>query len=167
MFTITFRVSKKQVAAAAAVFVLAFAGGLWIQSAFGKTDDGMGQAQAAASVKKIEKAAGKTNEQRVEFLNSFGWEVEPQEAEVLDVIIPKEFDQVFAGYNEIQQAQGLDLSKYGGKQCKRYSYEVLNYPGESENIRANILVYKGKIIGGDVCSLELDGFMHGFVMEND
>ena len=40
-----------------------------------------------------------------------------------------------------------------------------NYPGYENKdgvIRANILVYDGRVIGGDVCSVELDGFMHGF-----
>ncbi len=59
------------------------------------------------------------------------------------------------------------MTKYAGKRCKRYSYSVLNYPEEPEDVRANILVYNGKIIGGDVCSLKLDGFMHGFAMETD
>ena len=30
------------------------------------------------------------------------------------------------------------------------------------SIRANLLVYDGVVIGGDVCSVALDGFMHGF-----
>ena len=34
-------------------------------------------------------------------------------------------------------------------------------PTEDE-VTANILVYENKIIGGDICSVNLDGFMHGF-----
>ena len=83
------------------------------------------------------------------------------------MLIPKEMDDVFSNYNEIQKAQGCDLTKYAGKRCKRYTYIVNNYPDQPENIRANIVTYKNKIIGGDVCSIELNGFMHGFAAETD
>ena len=70
---------------------------------------------------------------------------------------------MYENYNQVQKAQGCDLSKYGGKKCKRYTYVVKNYPDHPENVRANLLVYKNKLIGGDICSLELDGFLHGLV----
>lgn len=44
MFTITWRVTKRQVAAAAAVLVLAFAGGVWLRSALSETDGKAAQA---------------------------------------------------------------------------------------------------------------------------
>ena len=93
MFTITFRVTKKQLAAAAAALVLAFAGGLWAKSALSELAGDVAQAPAEV---KIEKTAAKTNEQRVSFLESFGWEVEPEAEEILDVLIPKEMDDVFS-----------------------------------------------------------------------
>ncbi len=62
MFTITFRVTKKQLAAAAAALVLAFAGGLWAKSALSELAGDVAQAPAEV---KIEKTAAKTNEQRV------------------------------------------------------------------------------------------------------
>ena len=65
----------------------------------------------------------------------------------------------------MQKKQGLDLEKYKGKTAKRYSYVVTNYPGVPEGVRANMVVYNDKIIAGDICSLELDGFMHGFQAE--
>lgn len=64
MFTITFRVTKKQLAAAAAALVLAFAGGLWAKSALSELAGDVAQAPAEV---KIEKTAAKTNEQRVSF----------------------------------------------------------------------------------------------------
>lgn len=103
------------------------------------------------------------NTSRLTFLKAYGWELNTEPAEVVDVAIPKEFGDVYQNYNEIQKLQGFDLTKFQGKQVKRYTYVVMNYPGESENIRANLLVYKEKVIGGDVCSLEAEGgFMHGF-----
>ncbi len=103
-----------------------------------------------------------TNEERVKFLSAFGWETSGEPTEITEVIIPSEFSETYEKYNEIQLSQGLDLRKYKNKRIKRYSYEVKNYPGEIANIRANLLIYDGMIVGGDVCSIELGGFMHGF-----
>ena len=61
-----------------------------------------------------------------------------------------------------QRDQGFDLRKYAGKEVQRFQYVVTNYPNYPEGIRANLLVFNRKIIGGDLCSLEFGGFMHGF-----
>ncbi len=111
------------------------------------------------------KAAAKTNEQRLAFIESFGWEVQAEPVEVMEVIIPKEFDEVYTDYNAIQKMQGCDLSNFAGKRCKRYSYEIVNYPNQPENVRINILVINNKIVGGDVASIDAGGFMHGFALE--
>lgn len=104
----------------------------------------------------------KTNEDRVNFLSQFGWTVNSEPIESAEVTIPSEFDKVFAGYNEIQKAQGLDLGKYKKKDMMRYTYEVTNYPNHDGRVFANVLVYRNKVVGGDICSAELDGFIHGF-----
>lgn len=104
-------------------------------------------------------------EERVAFLSQFGWEVSEDPLEVAEVMIPSEFDDTYILYNEMQTEQGFNLEKYKGVRAKRWTYEIRNYPGYPEDsgcIRANILVYEGNVIGGDVCSVELDGFMHGF-----
>lgn len=132
-----------------------------------KKSETSGQKSQSKAVQKVDKKkiAAKTNEQRVEFIASFGWEAATEPIEVMEVIIPKEFDDTYKEYNSIQKMQGCDLSSYAGKRCKRYSYEVTNYPGQIENVRINLLVYNNKIVGGDVCSMEASGFMHGFTME--
>lgn len=159
MFTISLKITKRQIIAAGAAFVVAFAGGIWARAAFAQL---RGTPAQSNGVVKVNKAPAKTGEQRIAFLASFGWEVQPEEAEILEVLVPKEFDDVLENYNAIQKSQGCDLKKYAGKRCKRYSYTVNNYPGQTENVRANILTYKDKVIGGDICSLELEGFMYGF-----
>lgn len=106
------------------------------------------------------------NEQeRLAFMSQFGWEVDEDPVEVTEIIIPNEFDEVYETYNDIQKKQNLDLSLYSGKRVKRWTYSVCNYPGyeaKPNYIQANILVYEGMVIGGDICSVELNGFMHGF-----
>ena len=104
----------------------------------------------------------KSNEDRIAFLKQFGWEVSPEATESEQVTIPAEFDKVFAGYNEIQKRQGLDLTKYKGKTMMRYTYDVTNYPEYEGKVQANILVYRGKVVGGDICSADVNGFIHGF-----
>ncbi len=104
----------------------------------------------------------KTNDDRIEFLSQFGWQVKPNAVAEEEVLIPEEFDKVFSGYNEIQRRQGLDLSKYKKKLVNRYTYEVTNYNGYEGTVYANILVYRNRVIGGDICSADISGFLHGF-----
>jgi hypothetical protein len=104
----------------------------------------------------------KTNEDRIAFLKQFGWNVKENPIEEVEVTIPEKFDKVFVGYNEIQKRQGLDLSKYKGKNVTRYTYEITNYDGESGKVYVNVIVYRNKVIGGDVCSASIGGFIHGF-----
>lgn len=102
---------------------------------------------------------------RLKFLSQFGWEVEQDPVEVREVIIPAEFDAAYEQYNKLQQEHGLDLSKYCGKRAKRWTYEVKNYPRYegSDLVQANIFVLDGVVIGGDICSLETNGFMQSFI----
>lgn len=117
---------------------------------------------AVASGEMIVKAS--SAEERAAFLSQFGWEIEAEPCEVTEVIIPEEFDETYSAYNEIQKTQGFDLSKYASKRVKRWTYIIKNYPGYENAvcIRANMLVLDGVVIGGDVCSVELNGFMHSF-----
>ena len=99
---------------------------------------------------------------RGEFLTQLGWEVEPHE--FMEVMIPREFDDIYSEYNELQKSQGMDLTKYRGKRAMHYTYKVKNHPSGEDSVVLNLLVYKNKLIGGDVCSTKADGFMHGLAM---
>ena len=111
---------------------------------------------------KIVYTEAKTNEGRVNFLNLFGWQVDSNPVQEAKVTVPSEFDTVFAGYNELQKMQGLDLSKYKRKEVTRYTYKVTNYPDYSGTVYANLIIYRGRVIGGDICTESSDGFIHGF-----
>ncbi|MDR1157815.1 MAG: DUF4830 domain-containing protein [Oscillospiraceae bacterium] len=101
------------------------------------------------------------NDDRVAYLESFGWRVEPQPLEVQEVRIPDEFDPILQNYNEIQLSQGFDLSRHKGKRVIRYRYAILNYPQETFEVYADLLVDGDTVIGSDVHTAELDGFMAG------
>ena len=157
MFTISFRLKRRTVITAiVSVLAMGILGCLILCL-------GKGEADAAAEPQTLYSA--RTDEERIEFLNSFGWEVQPQPAEVMELTIPETCDGVYKEYNEIQQRQGMDLSKYKGKRVKRWTYEITNYPDEPQVV-ANLLVYEDKIIGGDVSTVRLDGFMHGFAADS-
>ena len=104
----------------------------------------------------------RSNEDRVAFLAQFGWQVDATPTESTTVTVPREFDKVFAAYNELQRTQGLDLTPYAGKTVERYTYTVTNYNGFDGTVLANLLVYRGRVIGGDICSADTNGFLHGF-----
>ena len=104
------------------------------------------------------------NDQRVQFLKDFGWEVTTSPAETSQVKIPEESSQVFDRYNNLQKSQGYDLSQFAGKKVMRYVYKVNNYPGATEPVYATLLVYKNKIIGGDVTDTAAKGKIQGFKM---
>lgn len=158
MFVVS--VKKKELKyyfAAAIICVFAIIGGIMSVSGSVSTP--------AAKVGGVNMRAGNAQE-RAAFFSQFGWEISADPIEVKEVVIPEEFDETYSEYNEIQKSQGLDLEKYKGKRVKSWSYEIKNYPEYEDSdgvIRGNILVYDGVVIGGDICSVELDGFMTGFV----
>ena len=104
----------------------------------------------------------KTADDAAAFLGQFGWVVDAGSVETAQVTIPAEFDKVFAGYDQLQRAQGLDLSGYKSKTVTRYTFTVTNYADWDGPVYANVLVFRNKVIGGDVCSADVNGFIHGF-----
>lgn len=102
-----------------------------------------------------------TNQDRISFLKQFGWQVNAEPIEMKDVTIPEKFNDIYTQYNNMQKEQGLDLTPYAGKTCRQWVYAVTNYP-QASNVRATMLVYNNAVIGGDLSTAELDGFMTGF-----
>lgn len=91
----------------------------------------------------------KTNEGRVAFLASFGWEVAEEPVQTQEVRVPTEPNEVFQRYNELQISQGYDLTQYSGKTLRRYVYTVTNYPAaDGGPYYATVLVYKNEVAGG-------------------
>lgn len=145
------------VALVALITLIAFLPSYEPDMAVSAAEDGSSGESVSISYGKV-----KTNEDRIKFLEQFGWTVGAEALQSEEVLIPAEFDKIFAGYNEIQKSQGLDLGKYKKKKLTRYTYEVTNYEGYEGKVLANILVYRGKVVGGDICSADADGFLQGF-----
>lgn len=107
------------------------------------------------------KSGSVSAEAAAEFLKGYGWEVDADNVHTQQTVIPKEFSKVYERYNALQLKQGYDLSKYKGEQAIQYTFTVKNYK-DYEHVEAHVLTWGGKIIGGDLCSTELNGFMTGF-----
>ena len=107
-----------------------------------------------------------TNDGRVQFLEGMGWEVSASPVESSQVRIPEKQSEVFSRYNDLQKSQGYDLGEFAGKTVMRYVYKINNYPGATEPVYATVLVYKNKIIGGDVTDTGAKGVIQGFQMKS-
>ena len=92
------------------------------------------------------------NEERVAYLQSLGWEVEPEPVETLQFLLPEELDEPYRSYNELQLSQGFDLSECCGKHVSRCTYTVTNYPGQARGVQANLYICEDLPVAGDVCS---------------
>ena len=106
----------------------------------------------------------KSNQDRIDYLAAYGWQVSEEPLVTQELLIPEEMDDSYTEYLALQTGQGFDLQKYAGKRVKRYTYEVLNYPTGETGVQANLLLYKNTVIGGEVLSPQLDGFLHGLAM---
>ena len=108
-----------------------------------------------------------SNDGRIHFLKSFGWEVQNTPKESGQVLIPQESNEVFDRYNALQKCQNYDLSKFAGKKVMRYVYEVTNYPGATQPVYATVLVYKNQVVGGDITNTAPGGKIQGFDFPSD
>lgn len=150
VFIWTAKINKKGI-------VLALAAAICTAAAAGTLAYSRGaEASAAVSPKGI-----KTEEDRVAYLEQWGWQVSPQAALVEELALPEEFGEEYAKYLELQTGQGFDLSKYAGKRIRRYTYEVLNYPNGETGVVAHLLLYRNRVIGGEVLG---GSFLHGLAM---
>lgn len=95
-----------------------------------------------------------------EYLRQLGYETDSAAAETRTVQIPKTFDAVYETYNQMQKDCGFDLQKYAGKRVELSTFHVTNWPTR-EDVLADVLVYKKKVIGGAIYTAAVDGFMQG------
>ena len=120
----------------------------------------MAARQTAASAVPSGKGV-RTNEDRVEFLAAYGWEVEEDPLATQELLIPEELDEGYREYLALQESQGFHLERLAGKRVKRYTYEVTNYPTGETGVQANLLIRNNTVVGGEVLSPRMDGFLHG------
>lgn len=159
MLVMTAKVDRKKILLAVGALLLAI-GALF--GIVGNHDrDATPTAVSAAPSAEVKAA---TNDERVQFLQSFGWEVTVSPTETMQVRIPTQSSEIYDRYNQLQQSQGYDLAHYAGKTVSRYVYLINNYPGATEPVYATLLVYQDRIIGGDITNSGPNGLVQGFAM---
>ena len=102
-------------------------------------------------------AAGGDDAARVSYLQSLGYEVDPQWLDVREVTVPNKMNAALTAYNKLQKEVGNDLTPYLGKRVKCFTYAVTNHP-KGDGVVAHLFEYEGRIVGGDISG---DGFMQG------
>ena len=107
-------------------------------------------------------ASGKVEsaEDAAEYLLGLGWEVDQNAVTIQTTVLPEYFDNTISAYNKLQLEQGFDLTEQAGREITVYLFPVTNYPNASGDVLACLMTCKDKVIGGDIHSSELDGFMH-------
>lgn len=107
------------------------------------------------------KISGATNAERVEYIESFGWDSDTVPSGMEEVRIPSRFDEAYEQYNALQKEQGFDLRKYRACYAKKYTYPIRNFDvaDPAVPICANILVIDGAIVGADISSAEANGLV--------
>ena len=105
------------------------------------------------------------NDDRIRFLESFGWEVVSSPSQTGQVRIPAEGSEVFHRYNDLQKTMGYDLTGFAGKTVMRYVYKIKNYPGATEPVYATLLIAGNQVIGGDITDTAATGIIQGFQMQ--
>lgn len=163
MFIITAKLSKQKLALGAAALAAIL---LAVGAATGLAGDvaalaaqGNGTAAAAGSAEDSESAVSTlalTDDERIAYLGACGWEVDADSCTIREVIIPTDFDETYQNYADLQARQGFDLEKLKGKRVKQITYTVTNYP-DGEDVIAELLVYRGNVVAGDICSMKTDG----------
>ena len=105
--------------------------------------------------------SGATNEERISYIESFGWDSAAVPSLVEEVRIPSRFDEAYEQYNALQKEQGFDLRKYRAYYAKKYTYEIKNFDGADPAVPicANLLVIDGEIVGADISSSEANGLV--------
>ena len=151
MFVMTAKVDKKKIAIVVAAVVVVIAALVLLLS-------GGESAPTSAPTNVV------NNDDRVNFLTGFGWEVTTSPVESNQVRIPDKTSEVFERYNALQKSQGYDLSNYAGTTVMRYVYKINNYPGATEPVYATLLISKNQIIGGDITDTSAKGVIRSFKM---
>lgn len=94
---------------------------------------------------------------RERYLSSLGWQVSESECDSVEIKLPEQFGAVLSSYNEMQKTAGFDLERYAGKKVMQYTYPAQNAEAGETYV---VLYARGRrLIGGDIHSASLDGFM--------
>ena len=102
----------------------------------------------------------------VSFLAAHGWTADASACEKTAVQIPERFGAVYENYNEIQLAQGFDLSPCRGRVLTRYTFPVTDPPDDAEGpVLANVFFDGDAIVAADLCAVGINGWIRGVISD--
>lgn len=110
--------------------------------------------QATAAQEQFPRATDEAGRQTI--LQQLGLSAGEQPESFCEIVLPEQFDDVYQTYNKLQLQAGFDLTAYQGRRIMRYTYAITGSP---EGQLCNLLFYKGKLIGGDLSTSQLNGQM--------
>ena len=103
-----------------------------------------------------------TNEERISYLKSLGWETNSDEPiETLELKLPEELTGSWTDYVILQNSQNMPFENFAGQVVSRYTYRVSNYPDIPNGVQINLYCCGDEVIGGDVISTGKKGFQAG------
>ncbi len=100
-----------------------------------------------------------TNAQRVDYIKSLKVTLLSDDYKIKTITIPTEFSKVYEDYNKLQLSANFDLRGYKGKEVEVYTY---NCDGDRV---VNLMICKGRLIGGDISETSLNGRMKALVVD--
>ena len=81
------------------------------------------------------------------FLTACGYD-DPEFLFSHEITVPKNWNDTYIQYNDLQKEQGFDLAPYKGKAAVEYVYFV------DETLNATVLVSGNRIIAAHICSID-------------
>lgn len=98
---------------------------------------------------------------RKDFLENLGYTIDKNFTEEIKIIVlPTSFSKVYLNYNELQKQNGFNLEKYKGFEITQHTIKVFDET-KRDDLYAHILLHNGRLIGGDIATTAIDGFMKG------
>ena len=149
----TAKFSKKKAVFSAVIFGVVMAGLILLA----------GQLSAGPTESDVPRLS--SNDARVAYLQSLGWDVLPEPVETLQFLLPATLSEPYITYNQLQLSQGFDLSACCGKQISRYTYTVSNHPDRAEGVQANLYLCEEIPVAGDICCPGINGFQEPLIQE--
>ncbi|MBQ3265939.1 MAG: DUF4830 domain-containing protein [Ruminococcus sp.] len=83
----------------------------------------------------------------VRFLEACGYEA-PEPVFQHEITVPKNWNETYTKYNELQRQQGFDLVPYKGKAAEEFVYFI----SEARNV--TVLTSGGKVIAAHLCDVD-------------
>ena len=104
-----------------------------------------------------------TDAERAAFLREYGWEINENALETLDLVLPLSLEEAWADYVSMQNDQQLPFAHFGGQAVRRYTYSLTNYPDTPQGAQVNLYQCGQEIIGADIIVLGENGRQCGLL----